>query len=244
MGSMYSSRQNWAQYDMQIFYEFVKQFYKVDDNNGLFLDLGANIGTTGIYFLKKLTPNLKLLAFEPDAENFKMLRANLILNDLFEKATAENLGLGMEEGEQKMYRFNYNPGANRMLANAVTADTPTETIKIISLDKYFEEKNLAAEDIKYIWIDTEGFEPQVLLGAQNILRKNPAPLFMEFNPHIYKKSGFYEKLIGILNEFYSSYIFLPLTNRTNTFEIQPLEKLWEYQNATKQLGDIFLIKKS
>jgi len=84
---------------MKIFHDLAQKYYQVDDSNGLFLDLGANIGTTGIYFLKKLTPNLKLLAFEPDAENFKMLHANLILNDLYENSIVENFGLGIEESE-------------------------------------------------------------------------------------------------------------------------------------------------
>lgn len=225
---MYTNLKNHAEDEMKFFHELAQKYYQVDDSAGLFLDLGANIGTTGIYFLKKLTPNLKLLAFEPDAENFKMLRANLILNDLYENSIVENFGLGIEESEQKLNKIDYNPGANSIFSDVFIKNAPTETIKIISLDKYFAEKNLAAEDIKYIWIDTEGFEAQVLLGAQNILRKNPAPVFMEFNPHIYKKSGFYEKWMSLLSELYGNYILLPNSKNFSTLEVQPLEKLWEY----------------
>jgi len=95
-----------------------------------------------------------------------------------------------------------------MFANLFVENTPAENIKIISLDKYFAEKNLTAEDIKYIWIDTEGFEAQVLLGAQNILRKNPAPIFMEINPYFGQKSGFFEKMMELLTELYSNFIFM------------------------------------
>lgn len=244
--NMYTYRRNWAEGEMKIFHDLAQKYYQVDDSAGLFLDLGANIGTTGIYFLKKLTPNLKLLAFEPDAENFKMLRANLILNDIEEKAAVENFGLGIEESEQTLYRNGENPGANSVFAEwfGENNNLPTETIKIISLDKYFAEKNLAADDIKYIWIDTEGFEPQVLIGAQNILKKNPAPIFMEFNPHIYQKFGFYEKWMSLLSEIYGGYIFIQDAMKTGNFQEQPLEKLWEYQNYPNQVGDIFLIKKS
>jgi len=246
MKSMYINGKNVTVDDMKLFKMLVQRFYHVDDGEGLFLDLGANIGTTGIYFLKKLTPNLKLLAFEPDAENFKMLRANLILNDIEEKAAVENFGLGIEESEQTLYRNGENPGANSVFAEwfGENNNLPTETIKIISLDKYFAEKNLAADDIKYIWIDTEGFEPQVLIGAQNILKKNPAPIFMEFNPHIYQKFGFYEKWMSLLSEIYGGYIFIQDAMKTGNFQEQPLEKLWEYQNYPNQVGDIFLIKKS
>ena len=82
MKNMYTNRRTWAEEDMNMFQALAKMFYNVDDSEGLFLDLGANIGTTGIYFTKILAPNLKLLAFEPDTENFKLLRTNLILNDI------------------------------------------------------------------------------------------------------------------------------------------------------------------
>lgn len=245
---MYINRQNHAEDEMKFFHELAQKYYQVDDSAGLFLDLGANIGTTGIYFTKKIAPNLKLLAFEPDAENFKMLRANLILNDIEEKATVENFGLGFEESEQKLNKIDYNPGANSIFSDVFIKNAPTETIKIISLDKYFAEKNLAAEDIKYIWIDTEGFEAQVLLGAQNILKKNPAPIFMEFNPYFWQKSGFFEKMMELLTELYSNFIFMKEKENGNQFSVLPIEKMWEFQNSTVKitaaLGDIFLIKKS
>lgn len=236
---------NWAEDEMNAFHELAKEFYQIDDSSGLFLDLGANIGTTGIYFMKKIAPNLKLLAFEPDAENFKLLRANLILNDMEEKSVAENFGLGIEESEQTFYKNITNPGGSGMFFEG--RNFPSETIKIIALDKYFEEKNLNAEDIRYIWIDTEGFEPQVLLGAQNILRKNPAPIFMEFNPHWWQKSGFYEKMMELLIELYESYIWLKEGTENGEFILRPIEKLWEFQNSAADigaLGDIFLVKKS
>ena len=244
MRNMYVNCRTWEENEMKLFYELAHQFYQIDDSTGLFLDLGANIGTTGIYFTKKLTPNLKLLAFEPDPENFKLLRANLILNDLEEKTVAENFGLGVEKSEQVMYRMPKNPGSNGMYTNLFLEDAPTEMIKIIQLDKYFAEKNLAAADIKYIWIDTEGFEPQVLLGMKNLLTENPAPIFMEFNPHLWKKSGFYEKMMELLVPLYSSYIFVPELVRSKKINVYPLEKLWEFQSTPshKHTGDIFLIK--
>lgn len=249
---MYLYRKNHAEDEMKFFHELANHYYQIDDNSGLFLDLGANIGTTGIYFTKKIAPNLKLIAFEPDPENFKLLRANLIFNDLEEKSTAENLGLGIEESEQTMYRDIANPGHNGMFSTKDNTESDTskiksETIKIISLDKYFTDKNLNAEEIRYIWIDTEGFEPQVLLGAREVLTKNPAPIFMEFNPQYWQKSGFYEKMIEFLTPIYSSYVWIPEAMRDKKINAYPLEKLFEFQNSTAAfgaLGDIFLIKKS
>ena len=149
------------------------------------MDIGANIGTTGIYFLN---------------------------NGIFSSDTGNE----------------------------------SETVKIIPLDKYFSQNKLNPKDVKYIWIDTEGFEPQVLLGAQNLLTKNPAPIFMEFNPQFWSKSGYYEKFMRLLTKFYKGYVWIKELQRTGEVKVHSIGTLREFQNSTAKngtLGDIFLIHK-
>ena len=239
---MYIDRTNFAEDEMKLFKMLVKLFYGIDDSEGLFLDLGANIGTSGIYFTKVLSPGLKLLAFEPDPENFKLLRTNLVLNDMEENATAENYGLGIEESEMTIYRDAVNPGHNGLYSN--DSGVAGETVRIIPLDKYFTEKNLSPKDVKYIWIDTEGFEPQVLIGMKNILTANPAPIFMEFNPRIWQQSGYFDKMMKFFNGLYENYVWVAKTIVTGQIEVYPIEKLLEFKNSQANfgtLGDIFLI---
>ena len=204
MRHMYTQRTNHAAENMKIFQALSRQYYGVDDSEGYFFDLGANIGTTGIYFTKKLVPNLKLLSFEPDAENFKLHRINLILNDMESKSTLVNCGLGDKFDEMTMYRDLANPGHNNF--TEPKDNVPTETVKIIPLDSYLAENKIAAKDVKYIWIDTEGFEPQVLFGAKNLLKENPAPIFMECNLRVWNESGRFKEFMSLLAESYSHLI--------------------------------------
>ena len=248
MKSMYNTQRNWAETEMKLFQELAKQFYKVDDSNGWFLDLGANIGTTGIYFLKKLTPNLKLLAFEPDPENFKLLKTNLILNEI-ENAVVENCGLGFEESEMTMYRSAVNPGENTVFNEWFNQnqELSSEKIKVIFLDKYIDDNYISAKDIKYIWIDTQGSEAEILLGAKNLLHENAVPLFIEFNPRFWQISGYYEKMMKLLTELYKSYVWVKEVRDKGKVNVYPIEKLWEFQYSPLDgitLGDIFLIKKN
>lgn len=241
MRYMYLHRNTWAVEDMQTFHTLSKKYYNVDDSAGYFLDLGANIGTTGIYFIKKLAPNLKLLAFEPDTENFKLLRTNLILNDIGDdKAIAVNCGLGDKFDELTMYRDFENPGHNSLIN--VKDDAPTETVKIMPLDSYLAEHKIAAHEVKYIWLDTEGFEPQVLLGAKNLLTENPAPLFMEFNPMAWNKSGYFEQTIDLLKSVgYTHFIWTVESNQA----VHSIDEIYQFKNSTDWIGligDIFLIK--
>lgn len=240
MRPMYTTRQNHAANNMKNLQALAKKYYSVDESTGYFLDLGANIGTTGIYFTKKLAPNLKLLAFEPDAENFKLLRTNLILNDLADKATIVNCGLGDNIDEMIMYRDLVNPGHNNV--TEPKENVPTETVKIIPLDMYLAENNIAAQSVKYIWIDTEGFEPQVLLGAKNLLLENPAPIFMECNLKVWNESGRFEEMLTLLEKSYSHLIHVA----GNKMTLYPLEALQNVGNPNAGIGgngDIFLIRK-
>lgn len=226
----YITRQNFSADEMNLFYQLTKEFYNVDDSDGWFLDLGANIGTSGIYFVKKFVPNLKLLAFEPDEENFKMLKANLILNDVEKNAVVEQYGLGAEDSEKSLYKY-ADSGAHSFFnyRNDIEA---SESIKITSLDSYLAKNNIQPEEIKYLWIDTEGFEAQVIVGAQNLLAKNPAPIYTEFSPTFWNKSGYYDKMMEILTKHYTHFIFIGETLRKGNKTLQPIEKLWEFENST------------
>lgn len=234
--NMFVSQVNWASPEMKRFQELAKQYYNVDESSGYFLDLGANIGTTGLYFIKKLAPNLKLLSFEPDPENFKMHRCNIILNDCEDKAVLVNCGLGNEPDELTLYRRQpHNWGANTFIKT--DSATPVGNIKVIPLDSYFAENKIAASEVKYIWIDTEGFEPQVLLGAKNLLKENPAPLFVEYNLLSWSKSELFEDMMTLLAEHYSHFIHFW---RGET--LYPLEALRTMEKKD-YMGDIFLIKR-
>jgi len=236
---MYINNQTWAEEEMKIFYALTKKYYNVNDSTGYFLELGANIGTTGFYFLKKFAPNLKYLAFEPDAENFKMLRINSILNDLEDKSILVNFGLGEKFDEMTMYRIVDNPGGNRLFR---TYDNCLpEKIKIIPLDSYLAENKIAAQDVKYIWIDTEGYEAQVLLGAKNLISENPAPIFMECNLKTWKESGLFEDIMTLLSKNYSHF-FLITNGKKILYPLEALRTIEHANNPLGQIGDIFLIK--
>lgn len=239
MRSMFVSRVNWAAGAMKRFYELSKYYYNIDDSAGYFFDLGANIGTTGIYFTKKLAPNLKLIAFEPDPENYKMHRLNVILNNMESGTIIVNCGLGDKFDEMTLYRGLSNPGGNSILKPG--AGRLPEIIKIIPLDSYLVENNIAASEVKYIWIDTEGFESQVLLGAKNLIKENPLPVFMECNLRAWDDSGLFEDMMALLSESYSH--FIHFWHGEILYPLEALRTMERPNNLLGQIGDIFLIKK-
>ena len=240
MRRMFVNRYNFAADEMKRFQELSKQYYNIDESSGYFLDLGANIGTTGIYFCKKLAPNLKLLAFEPDSENFKLHRINLILNDMDSVATLVNCGLGDKFDKMTLYKSLSNPGGNSILKP--NPKKQNDIIKIVPLDAYLSENKIAAQDVKYIWIDTEGFESQVLLGAKNLLRENPAPVFMECNLLAWENSGRFDDMMALLAENYSHFIHI-VHQKETLYPLEALRTMERPNHPLGQIGDIFLIRK-
>ena len=210
MPQMYVFRQNFVADEIKAFWQLSNKYYYTNEVEqtrvgGYFLDLGANIGTTCIYFKKKFDKNLKILAFEPDPTNYMLLKINLMLNHMDNDSIAEKLGLGAENSEQLMHINIANPGNNSIYPDS--SDLPTEKITIVSLDDYLSKSNITGKEIKYIWIDTEGFEAQVLLGAKHLITNHSIPIFMEFNPTTWNKTGLYDNMVQLLKKCYDFYFY-------------------------------------
>lgn len=249
MPNMYTFRQNFVADEITAFYKLSQSCYysnitEESHTGGYFLDLGANIGTTCIYFKKKFDESLKILAFEPDPTNYMLLKINLMINHVDKDSIAEQLGLGAENSEQLMHINFANPGNNSIYPDSL--DLPTEKIHIVALDDYLIENSISGEEIKYIWIDTEGFEAQVILGAKNLITRYSIPIFMEFNPTIWNKTGVYDDMVQLLESCYESYVHIPeFIENNGKAQLHSISELLNFKKTeaiTGSMGDIFLIK--
>lgn len=183
--------------EMRFYYEVSPKAIK-----GYFFDIGANIGTTSLYFRKKVCSSLKYIAFEPLKENFRILKANCILNDC-EDIQVVNAGMSNVTGQKKMYVFD---GA---FGSSMVSDRPeaVELCNFVTLDGYVRENNLSVQDIAYFWIDVQGHELEVIEGGLDTLRNAPASLYIEFNIAYYRKqAGRVEHFLQLLSDIYRTFI--------------------------------------
>ncbi len=116
-------------------------------------------------------------------------------------------------------------------------------VSLIALDDYFANNRLDTSRIKYIWIDVEGFEPLVVAGASNILKRNAIPLYMEFTPYLWSKYGNFDGILNCLNELgYTKYILIQ-DYLQGQKEIMPVSALRTFPTDISDFQqDIFLIK--
>ncbi|MGY4535760.1 FkbM family methyltransferase [Mucilaginibacter sp. UYNi724] len=134
---------------------FLLHLLRPDD---LFIDIGANIGSYTM--LASAEAGANTIAIEPIPQTFGYLTQNIALNNIGNKATALNIGLGKEKGVLKFTKT-YDT------ANHVATDADTDVIKVNvdTLDNILNGKTPVL-----LKIDVEGFESEVLNGAANTLK--------------------------------------------------------------------------
>jgi len=154
----------------------VELFRTIASNSKVILDVGANIGCTALLF-GEMSENV--YAFEPSKTTFGFLEKN-ISNSGLKNIFPVNMGLGAESGE---YTLTFSP-SNRSggfvsnLTQATTRHT-VENIVIRQMDEVVNSLNISRVD--FIKIDVEGFEGNVLRGAEQTLANYRPIVTLELN---------------------------------------------------------------
>lgn len=121
------------------------------------VDCGANVGELFLA-VKEKNFDVTYIGFEPDKETYDCLK----LNVKNEKNIVHNIGLSNIDGSNNFYID--NEGGNSSFVDFGTS----ESIKVDT--KTLDSFNIK-ENIKLFKIDAEGYEPEVLSGSKNTLKK-------------------------------------------------------------------------
>lgn len=164
---------------------FLLHFLTSDD---LFIDIGANIGAYTI--LASAEIKSKSISIEPIPNTFKTFAKNILINQLQDKVTALNIGLGSSEGVLK-----FTKSLDTVNHVATEGEKDTVDIKVHTLDSIVSEQHPSL-----IKIDVEGFETEVLNGAENTLaNKDLKAIIIELNGsgdrYGYDENKIHQKLI-------------------------------------------------
>ena len=142
------------------------------------LDIGTNIGSTLLQFANKLGGTGSVYGFEPDLINYNACIKNIELNS-FHNINVANIGLGNESGKFNLVvDTETNRAGNRIQFNIENNKNAT-TIIVERLDDWLKEK--PENKIDLIKIDVEGFEMNVLKGAEQTLKQFMPILFIELD---------------------------------------------------------------
>lgn len=147
-------------FEIDVFYEKYglnlvncSKFYNKD-----IIDAGAYIGDSSLLLQEYTTKNV--YAFEPEHSNYALLEKTIELNETT-RIIPQKLGLGNSKGTYKLYQDG--------LASSVVPIEQTDefqNIETTSIDEFVDKNKL---EIGLIKLDVEGFESQVLKGAEKTI---------------------------------------------------------------------------
>ncbi len=155
-------------------------------NPQVIIDVGANYGTYSFFF-SRLYPHAKIFAFEPATSSYNILR-KIIKSFHLDNVVPIKKGLGSKEEKKQIVM----PMQYTILAYVSDGKTPnkqdkTEDIEITTIDNFCKKNNI--KNIDFIKCDVEGFELNVLKGAEKSLRKFKPIVFVEIEERHTKKYG-------------------------------------------------------
>ena len=142
------------------------------------VDIGAHIGYYTRLLADLVGPSGRVLAFEPNPENFSVLQKNMTLPK-YRHVELFNYAVGAEESMLPLY---VSPGnSNHSLIQGYTQAEGVISVRCVKLDSFLQERGI--EQIGFIKSDTEGAEPLVLAGMKNTAaRSTNMHMLMELNP--------------------------------------------------------------
>jgi len=146
---------------------------------GIFLDIGAHIGKYSVLFADRFD---KVIAVEPEQNNFSTLLRNIRLNKLEGKITALKRAVYNESDLVVTITLNsLNLGAHSVLSPRNSRDAPLrqQDVRTITIDDITRRCQVPLEDIRFVKIDVEGAEYLVLDGMREVLAAGAAKLVIE-----------------------------------------------------------------
>lgn len=232
--------------------DFLQSIGALDKNNqGTVLDVGGYIGMSSTAFLLDSLFSRSII-FEPNPSSFHLIKKNIVLNNLTDRAVLFNIALSDTEGELLFELSEDNFGDHRIRAPSEIRETrfnedqrKTISVEARTLDNVINASTFNnPDDIKLVWMDIQGHEGRFLKGAQNFLSSHPGvPVVMEFWPYAMNmsgqnKAGFIEICNALFNTFY-------LETESNKIKhpVSDLEKYYDRYNSPdcKLDGDTLIL---
>lgn len=146
----------------------VEFFLAVLSAGDVVVEAGANIGAHTVPIARKVGPQGKVYAFEPQRHLFAVLCTNICLNGL-ENVVPEWAAVGAEPGQTAIPMPSL---ASRANFGGIGLGTG-EPVRMVTIDSL----NLTA--LRLLKADVEGFERHVIEGAAETIRRCKPVLFVE-----------------------------------------------------------------
>lgn len=150
------------------------------------VDVGANLGYFTILSALAEAKPAAIQAFEPDPDNYALLKENLRLNGVEAQVRATRAALTREPGEGTLYRSTDNLGDHQIHSTEEAGET-----RPIPLLRGAQALSDVVDRIDLLKIDTQGSELAVIDGLAPLLQSSRSRLraLVEVTPHSLRAAG-------------------------------------------------------
>ena len=169
------------------------------------IDVGASLGNVIITSLTEKVFETGI-AIEPSKEDFKILKSNVILNDLEDKIKLYNCAITNSTSKYVNFELDESDiGDQRVFYKKYSGLFGEQNRKIIevknfTLDNLFKDTNFSNS---LLWLNNQGSEAHVINGGKKILSKYKPPILFEYSPYYMKNSDSHSMLINDIKDIYS-----------------------------------------
>jgi FkbM family methyltransferase len=162
-------------------------------------DVGANVGVYVLQLCHWSGPSGRVIAFEPNPEARITLQRHVLMNGLRNRVRTVPLALGSADRHSRFFAAGAD-GMSRMdMPNPLLANQSHELdVPVTTLDGFVQAGRIAPD---VVLIDVEGFELEVLLGAQETIRakRGAIHVVMEIHPSLWSPRT-RNRMSDLLNE--------------------------------------------
>jgi FkbM family methyltransferase len=171
------------------------------------LDLGSNIGYYAVIESNIVGESGKIFAIEPSPVNFPILKLNLE-NQKKNNFSVHNIAIGdKNEDMEFIISSKSNWSKIRMNNEKINPEDKIIKIPVKTLDSFVQENDIKKIDI--LRMDVEGFEYNIILGANKILEKFTPKIFVEIHKMYLGKEKTYEIFNNLKNKGYEIKYYIP-----------------------------------
>lgn len=139
--------------------------------DAIVIDAGANLGVFCVT-AANLARNGRVYGFEPAPKTYETLTRNV---GPYSNISPINAALGDRPGTSEILMYDLGSGGNALVDSEMVAKIGLDsfhgrhTVNVSTIDAFVEERKL--DSVDYLKIDTEGYEKQILRGAEQTIRK-------------------------------------------------------------------------
>jgi FkbM family methyltransferase len=160
--------------------------------DGIFFDVGANIGLYSLYFALERA-DLNIICFEPNPLAYECLQKTFS-SWKGKKPTLYQKAVGSKNEQKKLYQSHVNDGGHSLHFSPEHLDKNIDDFSLVTtiqLDEWIDQGLLPIPQA--LKIDVEGFELEVLKGVKKTLIKHRPILLIECsNQDLANKNEFWQ----------------------------------------------------